>query len=355
MAEGFDKTLRQFAEEENRAVDYDALRRRILEARAEEENQKKARFAPSDIRKWGLLAACLVLVIAAGTLLARGGMTRSKAEMAAPAVDISADEAAEAAPAEAARTEAALMEAAPAEAAPAAAEAPMLAIYNDSGTVYPQNEAAQESAAVTMGARSAEESAAGAAYDPYTILVNRSHPLAEDYVPENMLELAEAELPNIRLKKDSMLADPTATAALSRMLLAAEADGVTGFILVSSYRSYEEQAGIWAKKLANDPDYGKNGMPVASMPPGESEHQTGLAFDITSRDHPSMSRGYADTEQAQWLAAHAHEYGFILRYAEGKEAITGVIYEPWHFRYVGEGVSHDLFESGLAMEEVYGE
>ena len=337
MAEDFDKTLHLFAEEENRAVDYDALLKRITEARAAEENAKRARFAPAQMRKWGLLAACFLFCLAAGSLFLRGGAD-SAIPPDAPAAQAPMLAAVESSPADAAEESAIL------NAAPAAQGAQLTTESADKA----------EEPMTAMEAAPAGRSGA-AVYDPFTLLVNRTQLLEESYVPESMIELAEAGLPNIKLKKESMLADATAASALARMLESAQSQGVTGFYLASTYRSYAEQSRIWDNKLAHDPHYGENNTPVASMPPGASEHQTGLAFDITSLNHPSMSAGYAKTEQAQWLAAHAHEFGFVLRYPEGKEALTGVIYEPWHFRYVGEGVSHQLFEEGLVMEELFGQ
>ena len=86
-----------------------------------------------------------------------------------------------------------------------------------------------------------------------------------------------------------------------------------------------------------------------SARPGYSEHQTGLAFDINYAD----SR-FEGTDQAIWLAENAYKYGFILRYPEGKEHITGYMYEPWHYRYIGVENAAKIFASGLTLEEYYG-
>ncbi len=329
MAESFDKTLHEFAQEQNAAVDYEAMRRRILDAHAKEQEQKQKWVNPVLLRRISLAAACVALCVAAGTLLSRGGSPKESAP------SLTAEQADTAEVAE-------------------AANAPMMEAYseNSAGFEAGADEYAAEPAAA--GGRMVDEPLAGAAvYDPYTVLINREHRLEADDVPGAMVELNTLELPNIKLKKDGMLADATAAAALSEMLGAAEADGVTGFYLASAYRSYDEQARIWENKLGSDPDHGKDGSPVVSMPPGSSEHQSALAFDISSLSHPSLSSGFAQTEQAQWLAAHAHEYGFILRYPEGKESLTGVVYEPWHFRYVGKEPAAYLFENGFVMEEVY--
>ena len=87
------------------------------------------------------------------------------------------------------------------------------------------------------------------------------------------------------------------------------------------------------------------------MVPGASEHQLGLAIDINCDTYTSLDEGFADTEAGKWLAAHCYEYGFILRYPLGKEYITGVEYEPWHFRYVGKEAATVISEQGICLEE----
>jgi D-alanyl-D-alanine carboxypeptidase len=82
--------------------------------------------------------------------------------------------------------------------------------------------------------------------------------------------------------------------------------------------------------------------------PGASEHQTGLAFDVTAYRNGG---GFEDTEQFRWLKAHCSDFGFILRYPEGKEEITGIPYEPWHYRYVGVEVAREIHENGWTLEE----
>ena len=88
--------------------------------------------------------------------------------------------------------------------------------------------------------------------------------------------------------------------------------------------------------------------------PGKGEHQLGLAVDFSSYTEPCMEKFTAcrlDNTSAEWLAAHAHEYGFILRYPEGKQPIVGYQYEAWHFRYVGRELAGALHQSGLTLEE----
>ena len=85
--------------------------------------------------------------------------------------------------------------------------------------------------------------------------------------------------------------------------------------------------------------------------PGTSEHQLGLAVDIISNAHPDLDEGWAETEEAVWLKEHCAEYGFILRYPPDKSDITGIVWEPWHFRYVGEEAAVYIMENDLCLEE----
>ncbi len=132
--------------------------------------------------------------------------------------------------------------------------------------------------------------------------------------------------------------------AFDRMAAAAEEEGL--YIYGSSvYRSYYTQKAIYDREYN---DYGFEYVEQSTARPGHSEHQTGLAFDLNS-----ISMGFADTAEGQWVKEHCHEYGFILRYMEGKEHLTGYMYEPWHFRYIGEQAT-DVHNSGLCLEEYLG-
>ncbi len=122
--------------------------------------------------------------------------------------------------------------------------------------------------------------------------------------------------------------------ALEKMFADARAEGVD-LIAVSGYRSYEYQREVYE---GNVEEHGEDYAQTFSAKPGESEHQTGLTMDISS---PSLGQGehltekFASTDEGIWLENNAADYGFILRYPEGKDYITGYIYEPWHYRYIG--------------------
>lgn len=138
---------------------------------------------------------------------------------------------------------------------------------------------------------------------------------------------------------------PETADAFARMQQAAAADGVQLWI-DSGYRSYADQEatyGGWANL------HGSDVADTFSSRPGHSEHQTGLAIDVNLADPD-----FIGTPEATWLAMHAHEYGFVVRFPEGKEAITGYNYEPWHLRYLGVDLATELTATGLTLEEYLG-
>ncbi len=116
--------------------------------------------------------------------------------------------------------------------------------------------------------------------------------------------------------------------------------------LSSGYRSYDYQAQIYNNYVARD---GQAAADTYSARPGYSEHQTGLAIDVNQIDD-----SFIGTPEAVWLENHCHEYGFILRYPQGKQDITGYKYESWHIRYVGTDMSYAIHNSGLTLEEYFG-
>lgn len=144
---------------------------------------------------------------------------------------------------------------------------------------------------------------------------------------------------------------PLAQKGVNDMVAAAKAQGVYLSVL-SAFRSYSYQSTLYNNYVKRD---GQAAADRYSARPGHSEHQTGLAFDFggTNQNHNFKST-FADTKEGKWLAANAHNYGFILRYPKGKESITGYMFEPWHFRYVGSGESPKIKASGKTLEEYLG-
>ncbi|MCR4692115.1 MAG: M15 family metallopeptidase [Lachnospiraceae bacterium] len=176
------------------------------------------------------------------------------------------------------------------------------------------------------------------------ILVNKQHPIPEDY---------EVELGSIHTgqKVDARIVDD-----LEDMLSAAAEDGVK-LLVISPYRSEQKQKGLFDKKvkraLRNNENYldAYKETAQAVTIPGFSEHELGLAVDLTTKQHITLDADYAETEGGRWLSRHCMEYGFILRYPLGKEKITGIEFEPWHFRYVGRKAAEYIMEHDLTLEE----
>ena len=167
------------------------------------------------------------------------------------------------------------------------------------------------------------------------LLVNDAHRLSADYEPEGLVNLYE-QRHSFRLARSDIYLTRETYEAAERMFSAAEADGVNGFYITSGYRSYERQGEVYAES-----------EPGKAQEPGASEHQTGLAFDVTAE---SASGNFESTEQYAWLARHAHEYGFIQRYPANKSDETGISYEPWHYRYIGVEAAQKIHDTGETLE-----
>ena len=176
------------------------------------------------------------------------------------------------------------------------------------------------------------------------ILVNKQNPVPESF---------EVNLANIN---DTMSADARIISHIYEMIEAASDDGVD-LMICSAYRSYERQQTLFNNKINNLMADGMTYLEaykVGSMNvtvPGTSEHHLGLALDILTGSYTKMDDGFGETKAGIWLAENAPEYGFILRYPQGKEEITGIVYEPWHFRYVGKEYAKDITEKGVCLEE----
>ncbi|WP_165066661.1 M15 family metallopeptidase [Marisediminicola senii] len=140
--------------------------------------------------------------------------------------------------------------------------------------------------------------------------------------------------------------------ALVAMFAAAAAEGAGGMRLQSAYRSYDTQVGVYNGYVARE---GQASADAQSARPGHSEHQTGLAADISAGSSCILAACFADTPQGSWLAQNAWRFGFILRYPADKVPVTGYMFEPWHFRYVGTELSTELHERGIrTLEEFFG-
>lgn len=173
-------------------------------------------------------------------------------------------------------------------------------------------------------------------------LVNREEALGADFTPKNLVPL---KLPSVsgphELRRE-------AAAELAALFDAAAAEGLELFVK-SSYRNYQTQNTMYQNRLER---YGRDDGVVAR--PGTSDHQTGLGVDVLNREwslKDGMTPAFGDTAEARWMEANCARFGFIIRYLPEKQQITGIIYEPWHLRYVGREAAQYIMEHRLAMEE----
>ncbi len=175
-------------------------------------------------------------------------------------------------------------------------------------------------------------------------LANLDHPLPSDW------EIETVTLTN------GLEVDARIVSALDQMMDDCRAAGLSPMVC-SAYRTVTRQTELFEAKidelmgdgLTYDEAYAAAATVVAI--PGTSEHNLGLAVDICATDYQLLDDTQADTPEQQWLMEHCAEYGFILRYPQGKEEITGIIWEPWHYRYVGVEAATEIMESGLCLEE----
>ncbi|WP_207726899.1 M15 family metallopeptidase [Anaerosolibacter carboniphilus] len=176
------------------------------------------------------------------------------------------------------------------------------------------------------------------------VLVNRENQLSPDYVPEDLVTpqiryTFDEDSPKRKVRRE-------VAEALEEMFTAAEQEGITLYA-TSGYRSYERQKQIYQERVS------ALGIQAASAyvaPPGCSEHQTGLAMDIGNQ----LTEEFGNSKEGKWLEKNAFKYGFIIRYPKGKEHITGISYEPWHIRYVGDEAAVEIASQGITLEEFVG-
>lgn len=180
------------------------------------------------------------------------------------------------------------------------------------------------------------------------LLVNNRHPIPEDY---------EFTLGVIR---GSLQCDERIIPPFLNMLQAAKKDGIA-LEVCSPYRTLDRQEYLFDRKIVRYMKRGMSYMDAYKLSarvvnvPGTSEHQIGLALDIYTDSYKTLDEGFGETAAGIWLQENCAEYGFILRYPKGKEYITGIEYEPWHFRYVGRTAAKEIMERGLTLEEFVAE
>ena len=168
------------------------------------------------------------------------------------------------------------------------------------------------------------------------ILINKLHGVDKTFIPDNLIEVENVEY--IKRPNEKMLIDKHTLANYKSMFEDAKSKGIN-LVLYSAYRSYEKQESLWNTNPTFDNMY----LAV----PGYSEHHTGMALDISTLED-GLSKNKSKTYE--YLKENAHKFGFILRYPEDKESITGYNFEPWHYRYVGE-IAEIIYNENLTLEE----
>ena len=168
------------------------------------------------------------------------------------------------------------------------------------------------------------------------LLVNRWNVLPDDYEPEELV-----------VSVDGARVTPECAAALEQMIADCKAAGYTPLVR-SSYRTISDQKTLLAAKM-EDYSY-EQAIQIVAIP-GTSEHHTGLAVDIVDVNFTKLNYQQAERPTQQWLMEHCWEYGFIVRYPDDTTDFTGIIYEPWHYRYVGVELATELHELGIPLEE----
>ncbi|HCX65856.1 MAG TPA: hypothetical protein DHN33_11690, partial [Eubacteriaceae bacterium] len=184
--------------------------------------------------------------------------------------------------------------------------------------------------------------------DAIDVLVTKERALPADYEPNDLKQIEISLVYEGNTDRNKMRAE--AADALKKMSRDAKENNLD-IRSISAYRSFNTQHQIFNRSVEN------NGIEHASRysaRPGHSEHQTGLVSDVTT---PAVVYGlvesFGDTPEGRWIAENVHRYGFIVRYPEGKEDITGYAYEPWHLRYLGVDLASEVYESGLTYDEFY--
>lgn len=174
------------------------------------------------------------------------------------------------------------------------------------------------------------------------VLVNKTRNLPSDYVPNDIVS-AKVSGNNTKMRK-------TAAAALEELFSGALKDGIKLFA-ASGYRSYDSQMSVFNNSVKRN---GEEATRMSVAVPGQSEHQTGLAMDVSCASmNYDLLESFGETKEGKWLKEHAKDYGFIIRYQKEKVSITGYSYEPWHIRYVGKTAANFIMSNNITFEEYF--
>lgn len=184
-----------------------------------------------------------------------------------------------------------------------------------------------------------------------SFLVNKANPLSARYVPDGLVQEPATK---IWLRKETYK-------AFCEMNQAVKKSGLSSLVLVSGYRSYGYQEKVFNRKVnhlikdgLSEDEAARQASRIVALP-GTSEHQTGLAIDLTNiklaKEKDPLIEAFEKTKHGQWLRLNAYLYGFILRYPKDKTHITHITYEPWHYRYVGTNHAKEINKRGMCLEE----
>lgn len=221
----------------------------------------------------------------------------------------------------------------------------------DIGNIYDADDILKSTEGRETKGNKTEEPAAAPEFsknDWRLVLINKQHSIPEDYT---------FELGNIT---PTMRCDERIIDNLRDMLQEAKEDNVN-LVICSPYRDTERQEMLFNRKITRYMNQGMSYVEAYQLAsqavtvPGASEHQIGLALDIVSDSYYNLDEGFGDTEAGKWLAENSCRFGFILRYPSDKEYITGIEYEPWHFRYVGVDAATVIMQEGITLEEFWEE
>lgn len=175
------------------------------------------------------------------------------------------------------------------------------------------------------------------------VLINKQNKLPKNYIPENLVRL---DLPQLDDRKHYLT--DVAYQALKELIGEAYENN-HNIVIVSAYRSYQSQKDIYNRYVKRS---GKRTADTYSARPGHSEHQSGLAVDVSTKSlNGSLTQKFASTPEGLWVSQNAHLFGFIIRYPINKSHITGYIYEPWHLRYVGVDIAVNIHQCQCTFEE----
>ena len=182
----------------------------------------------------------------------------------------------------------------------------------------------------------------------FSRLVNRDYPLPQDFVPE---DLVPCDFPFLASgDEEKRLLNARAAASAKRLVEYGKSFGCH-LVGISGYRSYARKKELYEARVR---EAGAEHAARYLALPGTSEHQSGLALDLSCPAvHMELEESFADTDEGRWLKAYAPMFGFIIRYPKGKEAVTGYAWEPWHIRYVSKSLALYLALTGLTLEDYH--